>query len=122
MKQVAENDELLNYLCGDKSLLDATINRFDIFYADHKLNIDIYITLLYSRDDKELKIQFQNVTQYGLFHTSDHHFYYIEQYKFFKSDKGFYISFDPFKENSEIQAEDNDFILADNIEGYFCDK
>ncbi|BAU56307.1 hypothetical protein [Mucilaginibacter gotjawali] len=119
MTHIAKNDELLNYLSGDKSLISASISRFDIFYANHKLNIDVYITLLYSKDEKDLKIQFQNVSQYGMFYTSDHYFYYIERYKFFKSDKGYYISFDPFEENREIQVEDNNFILADNMEGYF---
>jgi hypothetical protein len=121
MKYIATNEELLNFLSGDKSLISATISRFDIFYADSKLNIDVYITLLFSKTEKELKLQFQNVQEYCLFHSADHHFYYIEHYKFFKCDKGFYISFDPVEENLEINPEDNDFILSSSIEGHFCD-
>jgi len=74
---------------------------------------------LYTKADKELKLQFQNVSQYCMFYTSGHYFYYIERYKFFKCDIGFYISFDPVDENSTIDADDNDFILCLDVEGYF---
>jgi hypothetical protein len=121
MTYIAKNEELLNYLTGDKSIISAKISRFDIFYADYKLNIDVYMALLYSKDEKQLKLQFQNVSEYGMFWTSDHHFYYIERYKFFKCDKGFYISFDPVDEKLEINTDDNDFILSSNIEAHFYD-
>ena len=121
MKYIAKNEELLNYLTGDKNLISATISRFDIFHVNYKLNIDVYVSLLYSNEHKQLKLQFQNVSEYGMFYTSDHHFYYIERYKFFKCNKGFYISFDPVDEKLEIDQEDNDFILSSDIEAHFCD-
>ncbi|HEY4322902.1 MAG TPA: hypothetical protein VGN20_02920 [Mucilaginibacter sp.] len=122
MKYIAKNEDLLSFLSEDKSIIDATITRFDIYNADNRLNIDVYITLLYSKSDKELKLRFKDVLQYCMFYTRDHNFYYIERYKLFKCDEGFYVSFDPFDENLEIQSEDNDFILSSEVEGYFLDK
>jgi len=119
MKYISKNETLLNFLSGEKSIISATITRFDIFHSHHKLNIDVYITLLYSKDDKELKLQFQNVSKYCMFYTSDHYFYYIERYKFFKCDNGFYISFDPVNESSTIEPDDNDFILCSDVKGCF---
>jgi len=119
MKYIAENEGLISFLTGEKSILDGKISRFDIYYADFQLNIDVYICLLYSNDDKNLKLQFQNVTEYSMYHNSDHYFYYIERYKFFVCDRGFYISFDPEEEVSDIQANDNDFILSNGVAGYF---
>ena len=119
MKYIAKNETLLDFLSDDKSIISATITRFDIFHSDHKLNIDVYITLLYSKHDKKLKLQFQNVSQYSMFHTSDNYFYYIEQYKFFKCVNGFYASFDPVDESHKIDPDDNDFILCSDVEGYF---
>ena len=54
-----------------------------------------------------------------MFYTSDHYFYYIERYKFFKCDNGFYISFDPVNESSTIEPDDNDFILCSDVKGCF---
>jgi len=122
MTYIDKNEALLAFLTSDKvNIIDATISRFDIFYSNDQLNIDVYIILIlkYSQGNRELKLQFQNVNKYCLFYSSDTYFYYIERYKFFKCDKGFYISFDPYEDNLEIQPEDNDFILSTQIEGYF---
>ncbi|MDB5137084.1 MAG: hypothetical protein JWP37_3687 [Mucilaginibacter sp.] len=77
------------------------------------------LTKNHFQNDRELKLQFQNITEYCLYHNYDHHFYCITNYKFFKGDKGFYISFDPYEEISDIQPEDNDFIISKEIEGSF---
>ncbi len=125
MKYIDKNEALLKFMTGEKiNILSAEINRFDIFYKEDQLNgdqlnIDVYITLMYFKSDKELKLQFKNVTEYCMYHNSTHHFYYIERYKFLKYDKGFYISFDPYEEISGIQPEDNDFIVSKEIEGHF---
>jgi hypothetical protein len=122
VKYIGKNEGLLNFLTGEKiNILDAEISRFGIYYEDYQLKIDIYMTLTksHSQNDRELKLQFQNITECCLYHNSDHHFYCITNYKFFKCDKGFYISFDPYEEISEIQPEDNDFIISKEIEGSF---
>ncbi len=114
---IIKDDELISILTGNNSLISATVEGFEIFKSDYDLNIDVHIKLLYSKTNPHLILKFKQVLEYSFFHSSDQDFYYIESYKLFKSDKGFYLSLDPFDETENIHLQDQDYIIAKSIEG-----
>src|SRR5688572_16624817 len=120
MKNIGKNDELINLLSGDLSLLSSKLYRIDIHNdATLGLVIELYIELLYAKTDKQIKLVFSGIEEYSFYHQQAHYFYNIEQYKFFKEDNHFYISLDPYTEDEVISPEDQDFILSTGIEGYY---
>ena len=70
-----------------------------VFLYDHP-----YIGFLESGD--RIKLNFSGIKEYSFFYTSDHIFYNIEIVKFFKNDRGIYISLDPVDENEFISNDD----------------
>jgi hypothetical protein len=122
MEFINKNDELLNQsIPRGYYILDSTIKRFDIYFENEQLYIDVYFSLPYHRfkADKNLKLCFIGVTEYELYWNDQYHFYTIERFKFLKTEKGYYISFDPYDESEEISEEDHDIILCKEVEGYF---
>ena len=111
------DDELIRFLTGNNSLISATVERFEIFKSDYDLNIDVHVKLLYSKTNPHLILKFKKVLEYSFFHSSDQDFYYIENCKLFKSDRGFYLSLDPFDETESVHLQDQDYIIAKSIEG-----
>ncbi len=121
MKTVYRNDELLELAKGSYLIHDSSITRFDIFYEKHQLHIDVYFNSFFSgmQNSRKLKIRFSDVIKYQFSYSKDHNFYDVESHKFSKSYDQYYISFDPAGESELMHEHDQDFILCNNIEGYF---
>lgn len=117
-KYIDKNKQLLEYLTGNKSPISGKVKRIDIYYTT-ELIIDLYIELLYSKTDKDVKLTFKGIKEYSFYGYLHNFTYYIERYKFFESDKGYYICVDPSSEEEIISPEDQDFILSASVEGYF---
>jgi len=121
MEYINENEGLLKYLTGERSLISATINRIDIHLEQEQLCIDVFIELLYSPEKKKIKLEFIDILEYSFLYNSTYSFYNIENYKFFSSENGFYICFDPFNENKEMSTSDQDYIQCKSVKGYLCE-
>jgi len=121
MEIIYKNDELLKLTKGPVNILDSSVTRFDIYYQENQLHIDVYFNLIYKRfkTEKQLKIHFSDITRYQFVYSNDHQFYNVELCKFFKSENGYYISLDPVDESEKISEDDEDVILCKNMEGYF---
>jgi hypothetical protein len=122
MEYINRNEELLTQSVPERYyILDSLITRFDIYFENEQLYIDVYFSLPYSRfkADKTLKFHFIGVTEYEFYWNDKFNFYTVERYKFFKSEKGFYISFDPYDESEIILDEDHNIIFCNEVEGYF---
>lgn len=122
MEFINRNEELLRQAVpGGYYILDSSITRFDIYIEDYTIFIDVYFELPYHRfkTKKVLKLHFIEVTEYDLSWDKNYSFFTIERYKFFRSEKGFYISFNPLEESHEVSDDDSDVIFCKEVEGYF---
>lgn len=120
MTYYIENEEALEILTIEENIRDSRIYRFDIYENDKEcLIIDVYLELIHSQRSKNLKIRFIDVKEYSLYYEANRYFYYIETFKFLKYNDIFYISFDPVDESEMISEEDQDYIKASSIEGFF---
>ena len=121
MVETYKNDALLQLTSGSYYIHDSTVSRFDIYQQAHELFIDVYFNS-WDRKlkvDKQLKVNFSGIIKYQFLYSNNRHFYIVESYKFFKSEKGYYISLDPFDESEAISEDDEDLILCKNVEGVF---
>jgi hypothetical protein len=116
-KYIEKNKALIGHLSGELRLLDGKLKRIDIYHTT-ELTIDLYIELFHGKENKGLKLTFKGIKEYS-FYGYLHNFTDIERYKFFESDKGFYLCLDPFSEEEIIAPEDQDFVLSSSVEGYF---
>jgi hypothetical protein len=124
MEYIAKSEELIRQsIPGKFYLLDAVVTRFDIYQQEHRLYIDVYFSLPYHRfeAEKTLKLYFIDVIEYSFYWNASHSFYNVGRCKFFKSEKGYYISLDPVDESEELSDEDQDVILCKEVEGCFYD-
>jgi len=122
MEYINRNEELLKQsIPKGYYILDSEITRFDVYLKNYQVHIDVYFSLPYYRfnADKKLKLHFIGVTEYEFYWNDKYTFYIVERYKFFKTENGFYISFDPYDESNEVLEEDHGIILCNEVEGYF---
>jgi len=119
MKSIGKNDELIRFLSFDFTLLSAKLYRVNIHDdAVLGLTIELYIELLYAKEDNHTKLVFSGVEEFSLYHHQTCYFGNIERYKFFRDKERFYISLDPVNEDEIIAYEDQYFILSNNVEGF----
>lgn len=121
MKYLGKNEELLNFITDDFSLISSKLFELDMHKKDGELIIDFYFDLLYSKAETKLKLSFEDIEEFSFYYKSDYIFYNVENYKLFKSGSLFYISLDPYNETQEISPNDQDFILSKSIRGYLSE-
>jgi len=118
MKSVGKNIEVINYLVGNLSLLDATISKFEIQEVDYLLQVTIQFHLCRrTKNDITVLLIFKDVVEYGFYHNNRHSFYNVEELKFFETEGKFYFSGDPYHTEG-ISDNDNDFVLSKELEAY----
>jgi hypothetical protein len=116
MNFIAENNQVLEVLSNNESLISSELKKISIYYQDNGLVIDLNISLIYSKKMKNILLQFIEVSEYSLKYTLDNFFYNIEEYKFYEEKGTFYISLDPnYSVNIERDKNDNDYIVSSKI-------
>jgi hypothetical protein len=120
MERTYRDEEVLELTQGTYFIHDASVTRFDIAYEDYRLCIDVYFTSIQAKRwaKTQIKLCFLDVLEYSFYWNADYQFYYVERYKLFKTEKGFYISLDPADENDTPSDDDGDVIISKSIEGY----
>jgi len=118
MKLIGRDSEVINYLSGKFSLLDASINKFEIHLVDHQLEINIYFQLSRrTKADANVLLIFKDVVEYGFYYNDKYSFYDVEDLKFFETEGKFYFSGDPYHEEG-VSENDQDFVMSKGLEGY----
>lgn len=120
-KFIGKDEELLDLLIEDMSILDANIYRIS-FFEDSILGIvtaDLHLELTRKKPKISINLKFVGVNECSFYYQKDMIFYNIELLKFFKDERGFYLCIDPYGEEEIISPEDGSFILSSNIEAYF---
>lgn len=121
MKYIEKDDNLFKLLQTDIHIISARILGFNIRLKDFALIIEVGFQLLYN-EERYLKLIFSGIKEYAFNYSRDVTFYNVENYKLFKQESCFYISFDPYEDDlSKMSDRDNDMILCEGIEGYFYD-
>lgn len=119
MNLIANGKEAIDLLADNESLISGELKGFSVYKQNNRLLLNLDITLLYSKKFKDITLQFVDVLEYSFYYNSKNNFYYIEDYKLFQTDEQFYISLDPVDGSStEIDRNDNDFVIAKEIRVY----
>lgn len=116
MRKIGTGATLFNFFSNNRSLSSSQLYRIDVFVKNEILAIDLYINLMYSKE--QVKLSFSGIKKYSFYHTSNWIFYDIEIIKFFQNGEGVYICLDPVDESEHISDDDNDYILCDEVEGF----
>ncbi|WPU95182.1 hypothetical protein SNE25_06540 [Mucilaginibacter sabulilitoris] len=121
MKFIGKNSEVISYLSGNLSLLDASISKFEIHIVEYLLEIDIYFELsLRTNVNAKMLLTFKDVIEYGFYHNSNYAFYDIEDLKFFETEGKFYFSADPYHTEG-VSENDNDFVMSKGLEAFLLE-
>ena len=116
-KIIKSNEDLVEILIGVNSLFNASIESIRIKDENNEVIIIVMIALAHQKSKRSFKLVFNNVFEYSFFHKSDVSFGLIERYTFAKTEKGFYISFDPYDDSNQVSLEDQDYILSASVIG-----
>ena len=118
MELIGKDEELIDAFSKRLNILSGQLQKVSIYSSNYILCIDLDITLQYP-EEKNCVLRFIDIQEYSFYHNSDHYFYNIERFKFFKNGDFFYISLDPYDEGSNVDENDQDFIVCRGVEGYF---
>lgn len=119
MIYIGKDQQLLDFLTGDFTLISSIIKEIRILKKNEQLIAEIRLKLMYSRSEKELLLIFSDISEYSFYYTENNIFYNVERVKFFMLERGVYISFDPFEEGETIADDDQDFVKSKAVEGYW---
>ena len=115
---IGRQEDVVNKLQGEFTLLSSSLEQIIIYKRDHFVCIDIEIELAYKRGAKSILLRFFDVLEYSFFYESNLHFYNVEIFKLLKTENFYYVSFDPVDEIEELSDDDQDYIKATTIECY----
>ena len=122
MQLIEKQDNLLNALKGSLSIISSLLHKICVYMENDLLYINVEAELIYKKPPNRIVLKFIDVLEYSFYYTSNRFFYNVEIFKFFKTDNGFYISFDPIDEKEIISDDDQDFIKAISVEGYLLNS
>jgi hypothetical protein len=110
------DEEVLQFLKGENSLLDGEISSIKIVKGDHGVNVSLDVSMRKSSQLNKIILDFIDCEEYSFSYAKGHYFYCIESVKFFKNDNEmYYLSLDPFEEGEQESSEDMDVIIARSV-------
>jgi hypothetical protein len=124
MEFIAKNHDVFNFFSDRKSILNGQLLSFYIWNSEEKVNCELKIDISSENRIEIITIRFLAIEEYSFYYKNIYYFYNIYNLKFF-FDKGiskFYLSLDPCDELEQISIEDQDFILAEDIELFLSSK
>jgi len=119
MELIGTGNALLERLVGDWSLISSRLKKICIYAQVDSVCIDIELELMYKKGGSQVFLKFLDVDEYSFFYSSQRIFYNVEICKFLNTGHHFYISFDPVDDEEVPSGEDQDYIKAKSVEGYF---
>jgi len=119
MIPIGKDEALLQYLTGINSIISGTVHRIVTDLQPMSTStVGIYIELLYAKTNKHILIRFTDVQVFDFIYDGNLYPYYIERFKLFKTESGFYFSLDPWNEEETIDDRDQDKMRANGMEGF----
>jgi hypothetical protein len=122
MELICSGQQLISIFRSKNSLLDAIIEKIEIFSTESFVSINIRLVMRRSSDFNKVLLQFVNCKEYCFAYADNYSFYNVERVKLFQTEDGlFFVSFDPFDELEKISDKDQDYVLARNVCAYILD-
>ena len=119
METVIKNIELFDLLKTNFTLLDSELVGVKFGMVDYALTMEMDFIIKKRFGGSCLKLKFLDIKEYGFYYDHTRIFYNVEDFKLLRKDDLFYLSLDPYLEDREsISENDNDFVLAREIEGF----
>ncbi|WP_158825633.1 hypothetical protein [Mucilaginibacter lacusdianchii] len=123
MKFIGHNSDIINYLVGDLTLLNAIVKQYKVHEVEGSPAVSIMFELAYTEAD--VMLTFRNVfTNTFTGNVADGQ-YQIDSCKFYHIGSKVYLSLDP-DESEEgydgISEHDNDVVLSSSVEGYIFEE
>lgn len=119
MKFIGYNSDIINYLKGDLTLLNAIVKSYKVHEVEGSPAVSLLFELAYT--DADLMLTFREVFSNTMETDMAGGQYQVDSYKFYHIGSKVYLSLDP-DESEEgvdtISEYDNDVILCSNVEGY----
>jgi hypothetical protein len=119
MKFIGYDSDIINYLTGDLTLLNALVKQFKVHEVEGTPAISLMFELAYT--DADVMLVFRDVFTNGFEGNPAAEPYLVDSCKFYHIGSKVYLSLDP--DESEdgydgISEYDNDFVLSAHVEGY----
>jgi hypothetical protein len=122
MKIIDKDEQLVKYLSGRNSLLDATLEQIRIFLEDGSIQVELEFAMRPSSVYRRVTLKFTRVIEYAFSNNDKHGVYYVERLKFFQLENGmYYISLDPYAETQIPTDQDQDIVVAEGVSGFTPD-
>ncbi|MGE7776562.1 hypothetical protein ACQKLP_17680 [Chitinophaga sp. NPDC101104] len=121
MNYLGQGEDLIARVAAEYNLLSGKLLSVVIAVDNIGIvNVEIKYQSIYAKSKLKVLLACKSVICYSFFYQNRSYFETIEDFKFFKSNKGFYLCFDPDIETDRftISETDQDFILFENLEGY----
>ncbi|WP_345949833.1 MULTISPECIES: hypothetical protein [unclassified Mucilaginibacter] len=123
MKFIGHDSDIINYLTGDLTLLNAVVKQFRTHDVEGSPAVSIMFELAYTEAD--VMLIFRDVFKNGFEGNPAAELYQVDSCKFYHIGSKVYLSLDP--DESEdgyngISEDDNDFVLATSVEGYIFEE
>lgn len=120
MKSIGTNQELLDYLLAHNLWVrDSTIQQINILRVEYHINIEI--TLKLRGTQKQLKLQFVDVSNFYFSSNENTILQEIAFCKFFISEGTVYLSLDPYEEEDIIDSRDTHCVKAPLVNGFISE-
>jgi hypothetical protein len=119
-KPSLSNEQVIDYLVGDNSILDSKVQSIFIKAEDEKVNLEIELIMRASAEHSVIRLVFSDCVGYSFSYSDDYIFYNVESFKLIKTEGGlFYMSIDPFDDIQLPSDEDMDAVESRSIELFF---
>jgi hypothetical protein len=108
--------DVLSFLAGRNSLLDAKLASLFICERDDSVAVELFFTARRGAEYDRIRLGFECVMEFDFTYSSDYTFGNVEGLKFAMTDDGqFYLSIDPDPSSNGPCKEDRDFVRAMKI-------
>jgi hypothetical protein len=123
MKFIGYNSDIINYLVGDLTLLNAVVKQFKVHDVEGQPAVSIMFELAFTEAD--VMLTFRNVLKNTFEGSPANEQYQVDSCKFYHIGSKVYFSLDP-DESEEgvdtISEYDNDVLICLGVEGYIFEE
>lgn len=122
MKFIGYNSDVINFLVGDLTLLNAIVKNFKVHQAEGGPAVSIRFELAYT--EAEVMLTFRKVITNTFSGDTANDQYQVDSCKFYHEGSKVYLSLDPDESEEGYNGAskyDNDVVLSSSVEGYILE-
>lgn len=116
MQALLEGSQVVSYLKGPNSLLDARLSRYELFSDSTGVSADLHFFMRPSAEFSRIVLRLEQCREVSFSYTDDFFFYNVERVKLLQhSANDFFVSLDPYDESGKISERDGDFVRSTGL-------